>query len=344
MWSWSLSSLIGEAIALCRRPWPFHIHPQKFSKSLDRKHTRAHLAGMELKTLDLFVAVARRLSFAAVAKDRGVDPSSVSRAVGELEAELGLRLFQRTTRTMTLTEAGEVYLARIEPLVEEATGARDLAAQVVGKPRGTLRISASVTFGQKRIVPLLSAFRALNPEIKVDCLFTDANVDLVADRIDLAVRLAPSVEGDLIAAKLMDTRYRVVASPRYLAGHAPLVKPADLASHRVLLFNLRAYRSRWLFREPSGAIVTVPIEGDITLSPAGSLLDAALLGLGPALLPDWLVEESITEGTLIDLFPERHATATTFDTAAWLVYPSRAFLPGKVRAMADFLRGHLARS
>jgi DNA-binding transcriptional LysR family regulator len=129
-----------------------HIDPQKFDKSLDRKDTRAHPAGMELKSLDLFVAVARRLSFAAVAKDRGVDPSSVSRAVGELEAELGLRLFQRTTRTMTLTEAGEVYLARIEPLVEEATGARDLAAQVVGKPRGTLRMSASVTFGQKGTV------------------------------------------------------------------------------------------------------------------------------------------------------------------------------------------------
>jgi DNA-binding transcriptional LysR family regulator len=298
---------------------------------------------MEMQSLDLFVAVARRLSFAAVAKDRGIDPSSVSRTIGDLEAELGLRLFQRTTRTMTLTEAGEVYLARIEPLVDEIAGARDVAAQVIGKPRGTLRISASVTFGQRRIVPLLSAFRALYPDLKVDCLFTDANVDLVADRIDLAVRLAPSVEGDLIAAKLMDTRYRAVASPGYLASHAPLVTPADLAYHRVLLFNLRAYRSRWLFREPSGDIETVPIEGDITLSPAGSLHDAALLGLGPALLPDWLVDESIADGSLVDLFPDRTATATTFDTAAWLVYPSRAYLPGKVRAMADFLKGQLAR-
>ena len=298
---------------------------------------------MEIQTLDLFVAVARRLSFAAVAKDRGLDPSSVSRAIGELEAELGLRLFQRTTRTMSLTEAGGVYLARIEPLVDEIAGARDAAAQVVGKPRGILRMSASVTFGQRRIVPLLGAFRSLYPDLEVECLFTDANVDLVADRIDLAVRLAPSVEGDLIAAKLMDTRYRVVASPDYLAGHAPIAEPADLSSHRVLLFNLRAYRRRWLFREASGDIETVPIEGDITLTPAGSLLEGALAGLGPALLPNWLVDEPIAEGRLIDLFPDREATATTFDTAAWLVYPSRAYLPGKVRAMADFLKSRLAR-
>lgn len=296
---------------------------------------------MEIQRLDLFVAVARRLSFAAVANDRGIDPSSVSRAIGDLETELGLRLFQRTTRTMTLTEAGAVYLAHIEPLVDEMEYARDAAAQVVGKPRGILRLSASVTFGQRRIVPLLGAFRALNPDLKVECLFTDANVDLVADRIDLAVRLAPSVEGDLIVAKLMDTRYRVVASPGYLAGRAPLAKPADLSSHRVLLFNLRSYRSRWLFRDTSGAVESVTIDGDITLSPAGSLLEAALMGIGPALLPDWLVDEFIAERRLIDLFPDHQATATTFDTAAWLVYPSRTYLPVKVRAMADFLKGKM---
>lgn len=298
---------------------------------------------MDLQTLDLFVAVARRLSFAAVAKDRGVDPSSVSRAIAELEAELGLRLFQRTTRTMALTEAGAVYLARVEPLADEIAGARDAAAQVAGRPRGLLRLTASVTFGQRRIVPLMGAFRARHPELALDCLFTDATVDLVAERIDLAIRLAPTVEGDLVASRLMDTRYRVVASPAYLAAHPPLARPADLGAHRVLLFTLRAYRSRWLFRDAAGAVEAVPIAGDITLSPAGALLDAAEAGLGPALLPDWLVDEAIAAGRLVDPFPDLRATATSFDTAAWLVYPSRAYLPGKVRAMADFLRQHLRR-
>lgn len=298
---------------------------------------------MNLEALDLFVAVARRLSFAAVAKDRGVDPSSVSRAIGDLEGELGLRLFQRTTRTMALTEAGAIYLARVEPLLDEIAGARDAAAHLTGRPRGLLRMTASVTFGQRRIAPLLGAFRARHPGLALECLFTDATVDLVADRVDLAIRLAPSVEGDLVAAKLMDTRYRVVASPDYLADHPPLARPGDLAAHRVLLFTLRAFRSRWLFRDEAGAVEAVPVAGDITLSPAGALLDAAEMGLGPALLPDWLVDEAIAAGRLVDPFPALRATATSFDTAAWLVYPSRAYLPGKVRAMADFLRESLGR-
>jgi len=298
---------------------------------------------MNLDTLDLFVEVARKRSFAAVAKKRNVDPSSVSRAIADLEAELGLRLFQRTTRTMTLTEAGDVYLSRIEPLTEEIARAREAALQVTGQPRGLLRITASVTFGQMCIMPLLGDFRALYPHLKVECLFTDANLDLVADRIDLAVRLAPIVRGDLIVSKLMDTRYRVVASPAYLASRPPVGRPSDLSAHKVLFFNLKAFRTRWLFRDAAGHVESVPIDGDITLAPAGSLLAAAIDGLGPALLPDWLIENAIGRGELVDVLPEHRAAATTFDTAAWLVYPSRAFVPRKVRAMVDFLRVRLAK-
>ena len=301
----------------------------------------AQFARMEIRTLELFAAVARRGSFAAVAKEMDVDPSSISRAIGDLEAELGLRLFQRTTRSMTLTEAGALYLGRIEPLIEELSDAREAATQVSGSPRGLLRLTASVTFGQVRIVPLLPAFRASYPDIEIECLFTDANLDLVSERIDVAVRLAPVVEGDLIAAKLMDTRYRVVASPAYLAAHPALKSPFDLQGHRVLLFNLRPYRARWLFRDKQGREESVPISGDITLAPAGSLLSAALLGLGPALLPDWLVDAAIAKGDLVEVFPHHRVTATTFETAAWLVYPSRSYLPSKVRVFADFLKEHM---
>ncbi len=298
---------------------------------------------MDLESLDLFVEVARKRSFAAVAKERNVDPSSVSRAIADLEAELGVRLFHRTTRTMTLTEAGDIYLARVEPLAEELSHAFEAARQVAGPPRGLLRLTASVTFGQTRILPLLGEFRALYSDIGLECLFTDANVDLVADRIDLAVRLAPTIEGDLIAAKLMDTRYRVVASRDYLAHNAPLARPTDLKAHKVLRFNLRDIRDSWLFRDASGNVESVPIDGDITLAPAGSLLDAAIAGLGPALLPNWLVDGAIRRDDLVDVFPAFQAAATTFDTAAWLVYPSRAFLPGKVRAMVNFLRAKMSK-
>lgn len=313
-------------------PW------RRAEKQLDKHEVRANLARMETKALETFVAVARVGSFAKVARERGTDPSSVSRTIAELEAELGLRLLQRSTRSMTLTEAGTLYLAKIEPLLEELSRARDDAAGSSGAPRGLLRLSASVTFGQRRIIPLLSRFRARYPDISVECLFTDAVLDLVGEGIDLAVRLTPVVQGDLITSKLMDTRYQVVVSPDYLAKHPALTHPNDLTGHRCLLFNLKDYRTRWLFRDELGAVETVPVDGDLMITPAGALLDAAIAGLGPALLPDWLTFEAVDQGALINVFPNLRATATTFDTAAWLVYPSRSFLPAKVRAMIDFLR------
>jgi DNA-binding transcriptional LysR family regulator len=203
-----------------------------------------------------------------------------------------------------------------------------------------LRMTTSETFGHVRIVPLLKEFRARYPDLKLECLFTDANLDLVADRVDLAVRLGPTVEGNLIAAKLMDTHYRVVASPDYLR-HASLVVPQDLSRHRVLLFNIRAFRSRWIFRDSADFETEVPIDGDVTLSPAGSLRTAALHSMGAALLPNWLVDEDIARGALVNCFPTHRVTATTFNTGAWLVYPSRSYLPNKVRVMIDFLREKL---
>jgi DNA-binding transcriptional LysR family regulator len=292
---------------------------------------------MKTEDLDLLMAVARRGSFASVAKERDMDPSSVSRTIADLEGELGIRLFQRTTRKLSLTEAGDLYLQQIEPLVHEFDRARDVAASTAGSPRGLLRMTTSETFGHVRIVPLLKEFRVRYPDLKLECLFTDANLDLVADRVDLAVRLGPTVEGNLIAAKLMDTYYRVVASPDYL-HESPLTVPQDLSHHRVLLFNIRAFRSRWIFRDAADVGIEVPIDGDVTLSPAGSLRTAALHGMGPALLPNWLVDEDIARGTLVNCFPTHRVTATTFDTGAWLVYPSRSYLPNKVRVMIDFLR------
>ncbi len=296
---------------------------------------------MNTDDLKLFVEVARRGSFAAVAADRLVDPSSISRTIAALEAELGLRLFQRTTRSMRLTEAGDFYLSRITHLTDELDAARSEAADLSVEPRGTLRLTASVTFGQRVIVPLLKPFRARYPALKLDCLFTDANVDLITNRIDLAIRLAPNIEGDLIAAKLMDTRYRVVATRRYLDNAPPIHHPTDIAAHACVLFQLKPFNTEWQFRDANGAITRVPVHGDITLSPASTLLSAVLDDLGPALLPDWLVDEEIAKGRLVAVLPLYKVTATTFDTAAFAVYPSRAYLPNKVRVMIDFLKEHL---
>ena len=299
---------------------------------------------MDVASLRMFCEVARLGSFAAAARQGGVDPSSVSRTIALLEQELGVRLFQRTTRRLSLTEAGDIYLGRVEAIVDELDRARDDAQAVSIEPSGTVRLTTSVAFGQVCVVPLIDAFRARFPDLKLELVMTDANLDLIADRIDLAVRLGPSVDGDLIATKLTDTRYRVCAAPSYL-GRAPTLRtPSDLTRHRCVLFTFPEFRSRWLFRDGRGTIGDVAVTGDVLISNALALREAALAGVGPALLADWLVRHALEAGMLVDVLPDYDVAATSFDTAAWLLYPSRAFLPNKVRVTIDFLKEHLARS
>lgn len=289
----------------------------------------------------IFVEVARSGSFAAVARDRDVDPSSVSRAVALLEDELEVRLFQRTTRRVALTEAGEIYLAKVTALMDELDRARDAARGVSAGPAGTLRLTASVAFGYTRLVPLLPEFRERYPGVKLELLLTDSVLDLVAERVDLAIRLGRRFDADFVTTKLVDTQYRVCASPGYLEVRKPPAVPDELRQHSCLLFALPEFRSRWLFRDRTGEVQEVPVHGDVTILNALALRACALAGMGPVLLANWLIDEDVKEGRLIDLFPNYLVTATDFDTAVWLLYPSRAHLPNKVRVMIDFLKQRL---
>lgn len=296
---------------------------------------------MDIETLSTFINVARQGSFAAAARMVNIDPSLISRAIAGLEQELGLRLFQRTTRQMTLTEAGTLYLARVEAVLDELGDARDAALALNSSPHGRLRLSASVAFGQTCIVPLLGAFRERYPDIDLELILSDDNLDLVSEQIDLAIRLAPSIAGDIICAKLFDTRYRVCASPEYLSTAPQLRGPEDLGAHDAILFTLKDFRTRWTFRDQAGENIDIPVKGHITLSTALAVHETMLAGLGPALLPNWLVDEDIAQGRCVHLFPNYDVTATTFETAAWFIYPSRQFLPNKVRVAIDFLREYL---
>lgn len=298
---------------------------------------------MDIESLRLFVEVARRGNFAATARDRNIDPSSVSRAISLLEDEIGVRLLQRSTRRVALTEAGKIFLGHMISLVSEFDQARDEARGVSTGPSGTLRLTASVAFGNTCLVPLLPEFRERYPEVKLEVVLSDSILDLVTERIDLAIRLVRHVDADFIAVKLFDTQYRVCASPAYLnAKNTPRV-PEDLQQHKCLLFALPEFRSRWSFRDSQGTIREVPVHGDVTILNALALRACALAGMGPVLLANWLIDEDIEQGRLVNLFPEYRASVTDFDTAAWLLYPSRTYLPNKVRVMIDFLKQRLGK-
>ena len=294
----------------------------------------------DLKTLLLIRSLG---SFAAAARVLDLNPASVSRKVAEIEAGLGVRIFQRSTRRFGVTEAGEAFLARIAPLLDEFDAARGAAESFSAAPAGSLRLTTSVSFGHEVVLPLLEGFHAAYPGIDVELILTDSTLDLVAERIDLALRLAPAPAGDLISSRLLTARYRVVAAPRYIEASGRPLTPSQLAGHTTLRFALPGFRDRWLFRDAGGAVTEVPVKGWLVITNALSLRRAAEDGLGAAMLADWLVSSSLRDGRLVDLFPDFEVTATGFDAGIWALYPSKAYLPQRVRLMIDFIRKATAR-
>lgn len=291
---------------------------------------------MDLETLSVFLEVMRRGSFAAVARERGVAPSSISRSISALEDELGLRLFQRTTRRLSPTEAGLVYLERIEPLVEGLEQAHHQAADVGEQPRGTLRITAPTSFAQRALVPLLPELLQRHPQLGVELQLTDAIVDLVAERIDVAVRLGRPADSELVARRLTSFDFVVCGAPRYLECHGRPRRPQDLERHECVVLDLGVPRSRWRLRKRERT-VEVNVRSRCVLSNSLAVQHCVVAGQGLALLPRWLVADELAQGTLVELLPSYEATATDFQPGVWLLYPSRRYLPLKVRAFATFM-------
>lgn len=296
---------------------------------------------MDLNDLRTLLLIRDLGGFAPAARVLNVNPASISRLVAEMEAQLGLRLFQRSTRRFSVTEAGDALLNRLSPLVEEIEGILSSAERPQQELGGTLRLTTSVSFGVEVVLPILEAFHQSIPTISVDLVLSDANLDLIGERIDLALRLAPAPAGDLISSRLLHTRYHAVASPDFVARYGLPEEPAALSALNAIRFPLPGYRDRWLFRQGEDEAVEVPVSGWLVISNALAQRRAALSGLGVALLANWLVGDQLADGSLIDLFPQHAVTATNFDSGVWALYPSRAYLPQRVRVLIEFLRTHL---
>lgn len=295
---------------------------------------------MDDQLLRTTLLVARFGSFASAAREAGVDPSSVSRQVAALEDAIGLRIFDRTTRRLDLTEAGRLYLEQARPALEALDEAADAARDVMTQPSGLLRVTTSVAFGERWLMPRIASFRARFPQIELDLLLTDAVADLAGEGIDLALRLgAPPVSGSVVAAKLFDTPYRLVASPEYLKKAGRPSQPSDLADHDGLFFRLPAFRDAWRFRPQNGGPIEEAVpRPSLTISNALALRRAALSGMGVALLADWTIADDLADGSLEDLFPSYDVSAGQFDSAAWIINLSKAYVPNRLREFIDHLR------
>jgi len=296
---------------------------------------------MDTDQLSLLLDVVREGSFAGAARARQVTPSTVSRGISGLEAELGVRLFHRTTRHLSLTEAGQRYVDRVTPIVAGLADAARHAHDATQAQRGTVRATMPVSFAVRCIAPLLPALRHAHPGITLDCLITDRRVSLLDERVDFAVRLGRLTDPDLVARRLFATRYRVVAAPDWVARHGAPAAPANLSEADALVFPLPSETRTWRLRR-DGEEVEIALRPALQASNMLVLRQAALAGLGVAVLPHWLADGALAEGRLVQLLGDWEATLSTFGSSAWLVLPTRRYVPARVRTVMDFLADALA--
>jgi DNA-binding transcriptional LysR family regulator len=291
------------------------------------------------QSLTVFAKVVEQGSFARAAQRLDLSTSAVSRHVADLEAHLGVRLLNRTTRKLSLTESGQAFLERTVQLLADLEEAEDSATASARVPRGTLKLTCTTTFGERHIAPAIADFAAKHPQLRFDVELSGRMVDLVEEGFDLAIRIGPPSGQALIARLIGETQLICCASPEYLARHGTPKVPQDLAKHRCLTYSYLPIRDTWRFREASGKEHSVRIAGPVNANNGQFLAGLAAAGVAIALEPDFIVGDELASGRLVELLPQfRPATAPIH-----AVYPSRRHLSAKVRAFVDFIAERFAR-
>jgi len=292
-----------------------------------------------LNQLKTFVRVAERASFSAVARDLGVTQSAVSRALSALEKSLGVRLVSRSTRSVALTDAGQVYYERCRQILGDLEDADAALGDLNRSLTGTLHIAAPAPFGLMFISPLAIRFHQMHPGLAINLNLDDQPSNLVEQNIDVAIRLGHLQTPGIIARKLGNSPVVTVATPAYLAAHGTPEQPKQLADHQCLLYTNQFNPGDWRFTGADGDD-TVCVNGGYRCNNLLALKEAAIAGLGIARLPLWMVENDIAGGALLHLLPATNSPAF----AIHAVFPSLRQIPLKVSRFVDFLQAELGNS
>lgn len=291
-----------------------------------------------LEDLAVFVAVVQEGSFSAAALRLGIAGSAISKRMVRLEARTGVQLLLRTTRRLSLTEAGQLAYAKAREADGLLAEALSLAADQSGHPRGVLRVSASVSFGLNRVVPLLPAFRRQFPEVDVDLLLLDRMVDLVEEGVDVAIRVSEKLPESSIARPLCPVRYRLCASPDYLRDH-PIAVPADLLSCTCLHYRAMPQSGRWHLRKGAEAI-DLPVRTPVVVNNSDAVALLAHQGMGVALLADYACERGLRDGGLVAVLPDWDVSGP-FGGWAHAIWRPQVSLPRKTRVFIEFLASQM---
>ncbi|MBV8235668.1 MAG: LysR family transcriptional regulator [Acidimicrobiia bacterium] len=285
-----------------------------------------------LAAMEAFVRVVERGGFTAAAEELRLSRAMVSKHVQDLEEHLGARLLNRTTRKVSLTEAGRVYYERSLQLLADLAETEEAVGELQARPRGRLRVNAPVSFGALHLAAAVADYMAAYPEVTVELTLNDRIVDLVEEGYDLALRIARLTDSSLIARRLAPCRMAVCASPAYLGRAGQPEHPDDLTRHNCLGYSYGQARDEWRFDGPEGA-ASVRVRGTLQANNGDALRAAALRGAGLVLLPSFIVGADLTAGRLVPVLSGYRVP----ELGIHAVYPHSRHLSAKVRSFVDFL-------
>ncbi|MGE0484668.1 MAG: LysR substrate-binding domain-containing protein [Gammaproteobacteria bacterium] len=296
--------------------------------------TNYHEAMLDRFTsMQVFLALVRRGTFAAAAEELGISRAMASKHIQALEDHLGLRLFNRTTRTTRLTEPGERYYERVYRLLNELDNIEARLSEEVGSVRGMLAIAAPPAFGAFHVAPVVGEFMRTYPDVQVRLVLADRPIDLVDEGIDVAITVRELADTSYIARRLSAVRMLVCAAPAYLTAHGRPRNPEDLVAHNCLIYSETPthMHAEWQFRRGTGGF-GVRVHGNFVSNVGNAIRNLALAGQGIARLPDYIVADDINRGTLAEVL----ARFSPPLRPVYALYPHRDHLPGKVVRFLDF--------
>lgn len=286
-----------------------------------------------LQAMEVFVKVAELKSFTAAAEALGLSRTVVSERVRDLESDLGVRLLQRTTRRVALTEPGSAFLDRVRVGLAALEDAAAEASSLSAEPRGVLRVNAPMSFGVRHLARALGTFMQLFPAVRVELTLTDRLVNLIDENVDIAVRIGELRDSSLIARKLATCRMILCASPSYLERNGAPKHPSEIADHICLFYTYWLAGDEWRFKRKGEEAVVHAGEAALRSNNGDAIAEAAASGAGIALQPDFIVGPLINEGRLIEILPTWRAA----EFGVYAVHPQSQFVPAKSRALIDHL-------
>ena len=290
------------------------------------------------QAITAFSRVIEAGSFARAAERLDISVSAVSRQVADLEAHLGARLLNRTTRRLSLTESGTAFYERCVQLLADLVEAEEAVSASAVVPRGTLRMTSSISFGVGYLAPAIFEFRRQHPQLRFDIELSDRAVDLVDEGIDLAIRIGEIGSQALIGRKIGVAQLMCCAAPDYLERHARPLIPGDLAAHPCLTYAYSSIGNLWRFTDSRGVVHDVRVAGPVHANNGAMLAALAIAGVGVSLDPEFIVADALRVGRLVALLPG----FTPPEISIYAAYPSRRHLSAKVRSFVDFLVAHFA--